>query len=339
MTLRRYFGTDGVRGRVGEPPITPEFDAEARLRGGQGARRATTPSRMGIAPRCSSARTRASPATCSSRRWRRACPPRASTSISPGPMPTPGGRVSHARAAPVRRYRDQRFAQSVRRQRHQVLLRGRRQAARRRGARDRAPHGRAARVRALGEARQGAPHRGRRRTLHRVLQEHVSQRARPARHAASSSTARTARPTTSRPACSTSSARTSIAVGTSPTASTSTTGVGATHPRFARRAGEARMARTSASRSTATATGCSMADSEGRVYDGDQLLYVIAMDYKRRDVHAGGVVGHADDATSASSRRSARPGSRWSARVSAIATCSRCCASGAGRSAARTRAT
>src|SRR5207253_8224450 len=24
MTKRRYFGTDGVRGRVGEPPITPE---------------------------------------------------------------------------------------------------------------------------------------------------------------------------------------------------------------------------------------------------------------------------------------------------------------------------
>jgi phosphoglucosamine mutase len=25
MTKRRYFGTDGVRGRVGEPPITPEW--------------------------------------------------------------------------------------------------------------------------------------------------------------------------------------------------------------------------------------------------------------------------------------------------------------------------
>ena len=25
MTERRYFGTDGVRGRVGEPPITPEL--------------------------------------------------------------------------------------------------------------------------------------------------------------------------------------------------------------------------------------------------------------------------------------------------------------------------
>ncbi len=25
MAGRKYFGTDGIRGRVGEPPITPEF--------------------------------------------------------------------------------------------------------------------------------------------------------------------------------------------------------------------------------------------------------------------------------------------------------------------------
>ena len=34
-----------------------------------------------------------------------------------------------------------------------------------------------------------------------------------------------------------------------------------------------------------------MADREGRLYDGDQLLYVIASDYKRRSVANGGVVG------------------------------------------------
>ncbi|HSU44577.1 MAG TPA: phosphoglucosamine mutase [Casimicrobiaceae bacterium] len=34
-----------------------------------------------------------------------------------------------------------------------------------------------------------------------------------------------------------------------------------------------------------------MADSEGRLYDGDQLLYIIARDYQRRGVLAGGVVG------------------------------------------------
>jgi len=34
-----------------------------------------------------------------------------------------------------------------------------------------------------------------------------------------------------------------------------------------------------------------MADREGRIYDGDQLLYVIARDYQRRGVLVGGVVG------------------------------------------------
>jgi phosphoglucosamine mutase len=34
-----------------------------------------------------------------------------------------------------------------------------------------------------------------------------------------------------------------------------------------------------------------MVDREGRVYDGDQLLYVIALDYRRRGALAGGVVG------------------------------------------------
>jgi len=34
-----------------------------------------------------------------------------------------------------------------------------------------------------------------------------------------------------------------------------------------------------------------MADSEGRLYDGDQLLYVIAMDYHVRGTLSGGVVG------------------------------------------------
>ena len=34
-----------------------------------------------------------------------------------------------------------------------------------------------------------------------------------------------------------------------------------------------------------------MVDSDGVVYDGDQLLYVIARDYQRRGVLSGGVVG------------------------------------------------
>ena len=34
-----------------------------------------------------------------------------------------------------------------------------------------------------------------------------------------------------------------------------------------------------------------MVDSAGRCYDGDELLYIIAMDYRRRGVASGGVVG------------------------------------------------
>ena len=34
-----------------------------------------------------------------------------------------------------------------------------------------------------------------------------------------------------------------------------------------------------------------MVDRDGRVFDGDQLLYVIAMDYRRRNALTGGVVG------------------------------------------------
>ena len=34
-----------------------------------------------------------------------------------------------------------------------------------------------------------------------------------------------------------------------------------------------------------------MVDAEGRCYDGDELLYVIALDYWRRGAMSGGVVG------------------------------------------------
>ena len=49
MTPRRYFGTDGVRGRVGEPPITPElmlklgYAAGRVLATGEGARKGESP--------------------------------------------------------------------------------------------------------------------------------------------------------------------------------------------------------------------------------------------------------------------------------------------------------
>ena len=49
MTQRHYFGTDGVRGRVGQPPITPElilklgWAAGRTLAAGDGSRRGERP--------------------------------------------------------------------------------------------------------------------------------------------------------------------------------------------------------------------------------------------------------------------------------------------------------
>ena len=218
---RRYFGTDGVRGRVGEPPITPELvlklgwaaglvlAADTR---GNGVRPGGA-DRQGHAHLRLPARSRARVGAV--RRGRRRLSVRAAADA--------GGRVPDARAAPVGGHRDQRLAQSVRRQRHQVLLGGRRQASRQHRARDRRRDGAAARLRAVGAARQGAPGRRRRRPLHRVLQEHVSRPSSTSRAGASSSIARTAPPTTSRRRCSTSSARTSSPSAPSRTASTSTT--------------------------------------------------------------------------------------------------------------------
>ena len=91
------------------------------------------------------------------------------------------GRLSDPRAPTCGGHRDQRVAQSVRRQRHQVLLRRRRQASRQPRAVDRKRDGALARVRAVGATGQSAPHRRRRRPVHRVLQVDVPDRARPQR--------------------------------------------------------------------------------------------------------------------------------------------------------------
>ena len=111
-----------------------------------------------------------------------------------GPMPTPGGRVPHARAAAVRRHRDQRVAQPVRRQRHQVLLRRRRQAARRASStRSRARWTQPLRAAVGGSsARRGASTTPAGRYIE-FCKSTFPDRARPARAGASSSTARTAR--------------------------------------------------------------------------------------------------------------------------------------------------
>ena len=156
------------------------FRAAARLRGGRGARTtaqrpraAGGADRQGHADLGLHARGRARGGVCRRRGRRDALRPDAHS----------GGRLPHPRAAAVGGHRHQRLAQSVSRQRHQVLLRRRREAARRDRTGDRARARAPARVPAGGRTRQGAPRGRRARALHRVLQEHVSERARPSRPA------------------------------------------------------------------------------------------------------------------------------------------------------------
>jgi phosphoglucosamine mutase len=81
-----------------------------------------------------------------------------------------------------------------------------------------------------------------------------------------------------------------IPVGDTPNGTNINAGVGATHPEFL-----AEQVRQHAADYGIALDGDGdrlvMADSKGRLYDGDQLLYVIARDYQRRGVLTGGVVG------------------------------------------------
>ena len=82
-----------------------------------------------------------------------------------------------------------------------------------------------------------------------------------------------------------------IAIGDEPDGININAGVGATHPEAPRRS---RCAQHSADFGIALdgdGDRLVMADRDGRIYDGDQLLYVIARDYQRRGVLTGGVVG------------------------------------------------
>jgi phosphoglucosamine mutase len=127
----KYFGTDGVRGKVGEAPITPEFVMKLGYAAGVTlvarenlpAPRATPgrADRQGHAHLRLHARGRARG---------RASPPRASTSAVRADADA-RRRLPHARAAPAGRRRDLAPRTTLRRQRHQVLFRRRHQAARR----------------------------------------------------------------------------------------------------------------------------------------------------------------------------------------------------------------
>src|SRR5450755_537187 len=81
-----------------------------------------------------------------------------------------------------------------------------------------------------------------------------------------------------------------VSIGDDPDGLNINAGVGATHPEYLR----------AAVREHGADFGIAldgdgdrlvMVDAEGRIYDGDQLLYVIARDYVRRGTMTGGVVG------------------------------------------------
>ena len=81
-----------------------------------------------------------------------------------------------------------------------------------------------------------------------------------------------------------------IAIGNEPDGLNINAGVGATHPKHL----QAAVLEHGADLGVALdgdGDRLMMVDAEGRIYDGDQLLYVIALDYWRRGAMAGGVVG------------------------------------------------
>ena len=49
---RKYFGTDGIRGRVGEPPITPELVLKLGWAAGRTLRRRRATTRAASGPAC-----------------------------------------------------------------------------------------------------------------------------------------------------------------------------------------------------------------------------------------------------------------------------------------------
>jgi phosphoglucosamine mutase len=81
-----------------------------------------------------------------------------------------------------------------------------------------------------------------------------------------------------------------IAIGSEPDGVNINAGVGAMHPRHLQAAVVAHGADVGLALD-GDGDRAIMVDAEGRAYDGDQLLYVIALDYWRRGAMAGGVVG------------------------------------------------
>lgn len=122
---RRYFGTDGVRGRVGKAPITPDFV----LRLGQAAGRVLRrQSLTGHATVLIGKDTRVSGYMLEAA-LQAGFSSAGVDIVLCGPIPTPAVAYLTRRPSPRRGRGDLREPQSVRRQRHQVLLRRRYEAA------------------------------------------------------------------------------------------------------------------------------------------------------------------------------------------------------------------
>ena len=81
-----------------------------------------------------------------------------------------------------------------------------------------------------------------------------------------------------------------VAIGNDPDGLNINAGVGAMHPEYLQAAVKEHGADLGVALD-GDGDRLVMVDAEGRMYDGDQLLYVIALDYLRRGAMAGGVVG------------------------------------------------
>ncbi len=81
-----------------------------------------------------------------------------------------------------------------------------------------------------------------------------------------------------------------VAIGDEPDGLNINAGVGATHPKFLQAAVIEHGADLGIGLD-GDGDRLIMVDAEGRLYDGDQLLYIIALDYWRRGAMTGGVVG------------------------------------------------
>ena len=126
-----------------------------------------------------------------------------------------------------------------------------------------------------------------------------------------------------------------IAIGNEPDGLNINAGVGAMHPEYLQAAVREHRADLGLALD-GDGDRLVMVDAEGRVYDGDQLLYVIALDYLRRGTMAGGVVGtHMSNLgfEQALSRR------KIAFTRAPIVTCWKRCSRRAGSSAAKTRDT